>query len=136
MNENLKIALDELGVDFINELTNQLLAADKKATGQLISSLNYKVVDVLDNLLLTISAEPYLKFIDEGRKPGKMPPSQVFFKWIDARGIVFKNNKGKIIKKETNLNFFFYPILGSRCENSVQSHHSGTQWVAVKDNDF
>jgi len=101
MNDNLKIALDELGVDFINELTNQLLAADKKATGQLISSLNYKVVDVLDNLLLTISAEPYLKFIDEGRKPGKMPPSQVFFKWIDARGIVFKNNKGKIIKKES-----------------------------------
>ena len=78
MNDNLKIALDELGVDFINELTNQLLAADKKATGQLINSLNYKVVDVLDNLLLTISAEPYLKFIDEGRKPGKMPPSQVF----------------------------------------------------------
>lgn len=101
MNDNLKIALDELGVDFINELTNQLLAADKKATGQLINSLNYKVVDVLDNLLLTISAEPYLKFIDEGRKPGKMPPSQVFFKWIDARGIVFKNNKGKIIKKES-----------------------------------
>jgi hypothetical protein len=101
MNDNLRKALNELGVDFIKELTNQLLAADKKATGQLINSLDYKVVDLLDNLLLTISAEPYLKWIDEGRKPGKMPPSQVFFKWIDARGIVFKNKSGKIIKKES-----------------------------------
>lgn len=99
--DNLRKALNELGVDFIKELTNQLLAADKKATGQLINSLDYKVVDLLDNLLLTISAEPYLKWIDEGRKPGKMPPSQVFFKWIDARGIVFKNKSGKIIKKES-----------------------------------
>ena len=101
MNDNLKKSLEELGVDFIKELTNQLLAADKKATGQLINSLDYKVVEVLDNLLLTILSEPYLKYIDEGRKPGRMPPSQVFIRWIDAKGIVFKNKKGKIIKKES-----------------------------------
>jgi hypothetical protein len=101
MNDNLKRTLNELGVDFVKELTNQLLDADKKATGKLINSLKYKVVEVLDNLLLTISAEPYLKWIDEGRKPGKMPPSKVFIKWIDARGIIFRNENGKIIKKES-----------------------------------
>ena len=113
MNDNLKIALDELGVDFIKELTNQLLAADKKATGKLINSLKYKVVEVLDNLLLTISAEPYLKWIDEGRKPGKMPPSKVFIKWIDARGIIFRNENGKIIKKE-NTAFLIARSIGEK----------------------
>lgn len=101
MNENLKIALNELGVDFIKELTKQLLAADKKATGQLINSLDYKVVEVLDNLLLNILADDYLKFVDEGRKPGKMPPPNKFFRWIDARGIKFKNKKDKFISKES-----------------------------------
>lgn len=101
MNENLKAALNELGVDFIKELTKQLLSADKKATGQLINSLDYKVVEVFDELLLNILADDYLKFVDEGRKPGKMPPSKVFFRWIDARGIKFKNKKGKFISKES-----------------------------------
>lgn len=99
--DNLKKALEELGVDFIKELTNQLIAADKKATGELINSLDYRVVEVLDNFLLTITSAPYLKWVDEGRRPGKMPPPSKFLKWIDARNIKFKDKKGKFISKQS-----------------------------------
>jgi hypothetical protein len=75
---NLKAALEDLGVDFVKELTNQLLAADKKATGQLINSLDWRVVEVFEALFLNITADSYLKWVDEGRRPGRMPPSQVF----------------------------------------------------------
>lgn len=101
MNFNLKGALEDLGADFIKELTNQLLSADKKATGDLIRSLDYEVIETVNGLFLNIISDEYLKYVDEGRKPGKMPPSSKFIKWIDAKGIKFKNKKGKIIKKES-----------------------------------
>ena len=42
MNENLKSALEQVGIDLVKELTKQLLNADKKASGNLIKSLDYK----------------------------------------------------------------------------------------------
>lgn len=101
MNFNLKGALEDLGADFIKELTNQLLSADKNATGDLIRSLDYDVVETIDGFFLNILSSDYLKYVDEGRKPGKMPPPSKFIKWINAKGIKFKNKKGKIISKES-----------------------------------
>lgn len=101
MNENLKKALDELGGELVKELTTQLLKADKKATGNLINSLDYQVVETIDGFFVNLLASDYLKYVDEGRKPGKMPPPLRFLKWIQVRNIKFKDKKGKIIKPES-----------------------------------
>lgn len=84
---NLKVALDQLGKDYIVELTNQLIAADKKASGNLIRSLNYEVIELMNNLLIKVSAASYLGVVDKGRRPGKQPPTGPIKKWIDIRGI-------------------------------------------------
>ncbi len=45
---NLKKQLEALGREYVAELTKQLISADKVATGQLISSLDYEVLDTVN----------------------------------------------------------------------------------------
>lgn len=80
-------AINIYGAEVIAELTKQLLKADKKASGNLIKSLDHKVVKVIDNITLQILSEDYLQYVDRGRKPGSFPPVQAIAKWCTLRGI-------------------------------------------------
>ncbi len=57
---NLKKQLEALGREYVAELTKQLISADKVATGQLISSLDYEVLETVNGLFLSIISEDYL----------------------------------------------------------------------------
>lgn len=87
---NLKGQLDALGREYVAELTQQLISADKVASGQLINSLDYEVLETVNGLVLKIIADDYLKFVDEGRRPGKRPPQKAILKWVEQRGIKIK----------------------------------------------
>jgi hypothetical protein len=87
---NLKNQLDALGREYVAELTQQLISADKVASGQLINSLDYEVLETVNGLVLKIIADDYLKFVDEGRRPGKRPPQRAILKWIENRNIKIK----------------------------------------------
>lgn len=90
---NIQKALDDFGDEYIKELTKQLIALDKVATGKLLRSLSYKVVERVEGQFeLILEAESYLRFVDKGRKAsGKMPPVQPFIKWVQAKGVKFKS---------------------------------------------
>jgi hypothetical protein len=110
----------EIGADLKKELvkqlsTRQFLTAsgrltDKKATGKLIRSIDYRVVInetklLVRDLEVRILAEDYLRNVDEGRKAGsKMPPPSKLDKWIVARGIAPRDKKGKLVPRK-NLQF-------------------------------
>lgn len=87
---NLKNQLDALGREYVAELTQQLISADKVASGNLINSLDYEVLETVNGLVLKIIADDYLKFVDEGRRPGKRPPQKAILKWVEQRGIKIK----------------------------------------------
>jgi len=92
---NLKKALDELGKDVVAEIVKKLLEADKKATGELINSVSYKVLETSNELMLNIMASDYFKNVDEGRRAGaKQPPINKILPWVEARGISFKTKSG------------------------------------------
>lgn len=86
-NENLKKSLELVGQEFIKELTIQIIKQDKIASGRLLNSLDYQVIQTLEGYLLQLSYAPYLDFIDQGRKPGKFPPPNVIKQWIRDRNI-------------------------------------------------
>jgi hypothetical protein len=88
--QNLKKQLEIIGVESINFITKILAENDKQVTGNLIRSLDFKVIKQVDGLFLQILAAPYFKFVDEGRKPGKMPPVKPIQKWSERKGIKFK----------------------------------------------
>jgi len=101
MNENLKLALDEIGSDIVADITKQLLDLDKNATGNLIKSIDYKVIDAANSVILEISSDNYLKYVDQGRRPGKQPPTAAIIPWVQARGIEFKSKTGNIIPEKS-----------------------------------
>lgn len=93
--DELKKATDKLGKEYVLELSKQLISANKVASGKLLRSLDYEVVEVLGNLIIRVSSEDYLDFVDKGRKPGKRPPIGPIKKWIDNRKISPKNKQTK-----------------------------------------
>lgn len=87
---NLRKQLEILGVDAIGFITKILAENDKQVTGNLIRSLDFKIINDVNGLFLEILAAPYFQYVDKGRKPGKMPPSGPIKKWVERRGIVIK----------------------------------------------
>jgi hypothetical protein len=92
---NLKAQLEALGREYVAELARQLVSDDKVATGNLINSLDYEVLQVANGLILQILADDYLTFVDKGRKPGKRPPQKAIQKWVENRGIIIKGQSSK-----------------------------------------
>jgi len=89
----LKEQLDRIGKDVVADIIKELLAADKKVSGQLINSLRYEVLETVDAVLLNIYSTNYFDVVDKGRRPGaKPPPVKAIIPWVEARGIKFKNS--------------------------------------------
>lgn len=90
-------ALEKLGREYVVQMTRVLIEADKKATGNLIKSLNYEVLAEADKLLLNLYAAYYLEYVQNGRRPGaKPPPYKVLLPWIKARRINFPGKSDKV----------------------------------------
>jgi len=57
------------------------------ATGRLLKEIRVNAIKNKDNYTLTLSYPFYGKFVDEGRKPGKMPPIKDIKEWTKLKGI-------------------------------------------------
>ena len=96
-------ALEKLGDAYIQELTDRLLSLGKKASGDLIGSLDYDVVKTTEGLILELEALQYLKWVDEGRKPDTIPPPiKPIEKWIKDKGLKFRDKKGRFISRKSS----------------------------------
>ena len=96
--DELKKAIDKLGKEYVFELTQQLLEAGSVASGKLINSLSYEVIEILNGIYINLKHEDYLINVDKGRRPGaKPPPLSAILPWIKQKGIVGRDKKGKFI---------------------------------------
>lgn len=84
---NLRIQMERLGEEYITELIKRLTTLDKVASGNLINSLDWEVVETANQIILEIIGPDYLQYVDEGRRPGKMPPYDPIERWVGQRGI-------------------------------------------------
>ena len=75
------------GDDYIKILTALLRKKDKKASGALINSLSSKIQQTAKDIVIIIESNDYLKYVDEGRKPGKYPPLNAISKWMALKNI-------------------------------------------------
>ena len=80
-------AYNEFGQEVVTQLINKLRSLDKVASGRLINSLNYKLRETLDGVEIDFEAEDYIKWVDEGRRPGKFAPINPIKKWCKTRGL-------------------------------------------------
>lgn len=103
---NLVELFDEIGEDLVKEIKRNLIKEDKKATGRLVRSIDYRLIvsesqRLVRQLRIEILGEDYLKYVDEGRRPGaKMPPPSKLDKWIVVRRLAPRNKEGKFISRK------------------------------------
>lgn len=104
---NLIDVFFELGRELTKEIRTQLILNNKKATGKLIKSIDYRIIvnesqRLVRSLEIAIVAEDYLKYVNDGRRKGaKMPPPNKLDKWIVAKGIAPRDKKGKLLPRKS-----------------------------------
>ena len=112
-NINLKKSLEELGTDVVAETVKLLLESNKDATGHLIKSVSYQVLDTANGLILNILADDYFKYVDEGRRAGsKPPPSDKILGWVKTKGISFGSGKSNF--KQEQIAFLIARSIGEK----------------------
>lgn len=92
----LKENIDQIGKLLISELIKNLIQMDKVASGKLINSLDYQVIETIEGVFLELVSEDYLYNVDKGRQPGKMPPLMEIKEWNKIRGL----ERGKLTEDQ------------------------------------
>jgi hypothetical protein len=81
---------NEFGKDYVRVLVSLLKnnrPFAKVASGSLINSINYRLQDTANGVNIILLANDYLKYVDEGRKPGTYPPIRAIQKWVAIKGM-------------------------------------------------
>ena len=79
-------ALNDFG-NFIITTYKSQLEAEEMNNGELYSTIKYSVSAGNSGWVISVSLANYWKYIEYGRRPGKMPPLEVIEKWIDVKQI-------------------------------------------------
>ena len=80
-------ALNDFGQKIVDNYKAELEACGYQ-DGQLYRTLSYSVKMDNSSWLISISLEEYWRYIEYGRRPGKMPPLDVIEKWIKVKQIL------------------------------------------------
>lgn len=79
-------ALELIGEFLVEKLQEELREQGHEATGDLINSINYKVVG--ENKVIISTPHDYVKAIENGLPEGTSVPIDALIRWIEVKGIV------------------------------------------------
>ena len=80
-------AIDEFGRVIVDNYKAELEACNYQ-DGQLYRTLSYSVSTGTGGWVISVSLENYWKYIESGRRPGKMPPVSAIENWIKVKQIL------------------------------------------------
>ena len=80
-------ALRDFGQKIVDNYRAELEACNYQ-DGQLYRTLSYSVSTGTGGWVISVSLENYWKYIESGRRPGKMPPVSAIENWIKVKQIL------------------------------------------------
>ena len=80
-------ALNDFG-DFIITNYKSQLEAEQMNNGELYRTISYSVSTGTGGWVISVSLADYWKYVEYGRRPGKMPPVSAIENWINVKQIV------------------------------------------------
>lgn len=94
---NLQAVLEKYGEEVRNLYQDNLIRVDKIATGTLLNSVEFSVEQYGRRFDVVLTLADYWRWVEDGRKPGKMPPPSAILKWVLAKPVIPKpNDNGRI----------------------------------------
>ena len=97
--ENLERVLLEYGKEVRNLYQLNLIHNDRIASGNLLNSVEFdlEVNGRMFNVCLDWGDVDYWKYIEEGRNPGKFPPTNKILEWIRIKPVIPRpDSRGKL----------------------------------------
>lgn len=79
-------ALRDFGKFIVTNYKSQL-EAEQMNNGELYKKISYSVSTGTGGWVISVSLADYWRYVEYGRRPGKMPPIDVIEKWIDVKQI-------------------------------------------------
>ena len=80
-------ALNNFGNFIITNYKSQL-EAEQMNNGELYRTISYSVSTGTGGWVISVSLADYWKYVEYGRRPGKMPPVSAIENWINVKQIV------------------------------------------------
>lgn len=124
------MTLDELGKIIYDNLIKEIDSNNKVASGNLRNLTSYEVEINSGHYIIYMNMPAYWKYVEYGRRPGKMPPRKAIEDWIRIKPLVPTARGGKVPTTE-QLAFLIQrkigregipptPILSNAVHNSEQ----------------
>jgi hypothetical protein len=79
--------LNEFGKDYVKILIRLLKKERKVASGALINSIDYRLVETAKLIQYQLLSNDYLTYVDQGRRPGSYPNMRAIADWVRIKGI-------------------------------------------------
>lgn len=80
-------ALNDFGKVIIDNYKSQL-EAEQMNNGELYRTISYSVSTGTGGWVISVSLADYWKYVEYGRRPGKMPPVSAIENWIKVKQII------------------------------------------------
>lgn len=85
---HLQQALAQYGDAIADRYKTNLEASGRRATGNLITSVNTTVTTDKQSFTIELQLEDYYKYVEEGRSAGRFPPVDKILEWIKVKPIL------------------------------------------------
>ena len=86
--ENLERVLNEYGKEVRNLYQLNLVHSDRIASGELLNSCEFELQVNGSTYSVVLSMADYWKYIENGRNPGKFPPTNKILEWIMVKPVI------------------------------------------------
>lgn len=101
---NVKMVLDEYALKFQEFIKRKIVDKDKKASGSLLASISMSIEVFGERYTVYLHSKDYLKYIENGRGPGKFPPPDKILQWVKDKKLPTKESTGdKSLPSEKSL---------------------------------
>lgn len=101
---NVKRILDEYALKFQELVKKKITDNDKVASGNLLASIHTSIEVGNEKYTVYLHSREYLKYIEEGRGPGKFPPPDKILQWVKDKKLPTKESTGdKSLPSEKSL---------------------------------
>lgn len=111
--KHLQEALGRYAQAITDRYKQNLESSGRRATGNLISSVNSKVTVNGQSFDIELQLEDYWKYVEEGRGAGKFPPVNKILEWIMVKPILPYPDKNGKLPTEKQLAF----LIGRKIAN-------------------
>lgn len=109
---NLTNVLNDFGRFLVDEYKDNLILNDKNASYDLYNSINYSIKKGNKEFNVLLELNHYWKYIENGRKAGKMPPISKIEEWIKVKPVLPRPNSNGTLPTTKQLAYLIARKIG------------------------